>query len=156
MCALPVPSLPLPLLEPIGMTRGRSSHSARPACTAPAAAQYGIERDFTNRTEDVVLYDLGASAAVAALVRYSAYPEGRAGKSISQLEVWAGEAWGCAKVGGREGQQRDCSGNCAHCVHYRRALIRCSLPAQRSGTWPGLRVLVAMSWRRCWWSILRR
>lgn len=41
--------------------------------TAAAALQYGIERDFTNRTETVVLYDLGAASLQAALVTYSAY-----------------------------------------------------------------------------------
>lgn len=40
---------------------------------AAAALQYGIERDFTNRTETVVLYDLGAGSLQAALVTYSAY-----------------------------------------------------------------------------------
>ena len=42
---------------------------------AAAALQYGIERDFTNRTENVLLYDLGAGSVEAALVRYSAYPD---------------------------------------------------------------------------------
>ena len=35
---------------------------------AAAALQYGIERDFTNKTEDVVFYDLGASSAQVRLV----------------------------------------------------------------------------------------
>ena len=52
-----------------------------------AALQYGIERDFTNKTEDVVFYDLGAGSAQAALVRFSAYADKKGGASTSQLEV---------------------------------------------------------------------
>ena len=46
---------------------------------AAAALQYGIERDFTNRTETVVLYDLGAASLQAALVTYSAYTNAKVG-----------------------------------------------------------------------------
>ncbi len=44
-----------------------------PALGAAAALQYGIERDFTNRTDHVILYDLGAASLQAALVTYSAF-----------------------------------------------------------------------------------
>lgn len=57
---------------------------ALPASPAAAAAlQYGIERDFTNRTDHVILYDLGAASLQAALVTYSAYtgPKVRQGGS---------------------------------------------------------------------------
>ena len=53
---------------------------------AAAALQYGIERDFTNKTENVLFYDLGAGSLEAALVTYSSY-EGPDGKAISQFEV---------------------------------------------------------------------
>lgn len=53
---------------------------------AAAALQYGIERDFTNRTDHVILYDLGAASLQAALVTYSAYT-GAKGASISQFDV---------------------------------------------------------------------
>lgn len=53
---------------------------------AAAALQYGIERDFTNRTETVVLYDLGAASLQAALVTYSAYTNAK-GVSTSQFDV---------------------------------------------------------------------
>lgn len=46
---------------------------------AAAALQYGIERDFTNRTETAVLYDLGAASLQAALVTYSAYTNAKVG-----------------------------------------------------------------------------
>lgn len=59
---------------------------------AAAALQYGIERDFTNRTEDVIFYDVGASSVQAALVRFSAYPDRapgarQGGPAVSQFEV---------------------------------------------------------------------
>lgn len=47
---------------------------------AAAALQYGIERDFTNRTDHVILYDLGAASLQAALVTYSAYTGAKVGK----------------------------------------------------------------------------
>ncbi|PSC68342.1 heat shock 70 kDa 17 isoform A [Micractinium conductrix] len=53
---------------------------------AAAALQYGIERDFTNRTETIVLYDLGAASLQVALVSYSAYTDAK-GASISQFDV---------------------------------------------------------------------
>lgn len=52
---------------------------ALPAPRAAAALQYGIERDFTNKTETVVLYDLGAASLQAALVTYSAYTNAKVG-----------------------------------------------------------------------------
>ncbi|KAG7669868.1 hypothetical protein Ndes2437B_g06065 [Nannochloris sp. 'desiccata'] len=69
---------------------------------AAAALQYGIERDFTNKTEDVLFYDLGGGAAEAALVRFSSFqaadaPAGSA--AISQFEV-KDVAWVEQGVGG--------------------------------------------------------
>ena len=40
---------------------------------AAAALQYGIERDFTNKTEWVILYDMGATSTEAALVKFSSF-----------------------------------------------------------------------------------
>lgn len=40
---------------------------------AAAALQYGIERDFSNKTEWVILYDMGATSTEAALVKYSSF-----------------------------------------------------------------------------------
>ncbi|KAI3435832.1 hypothetical protein D9Q98_001890 [Chlorella vulgaris] len=53
---------------------------------AAAALQYGIDRDFANHTETLVVYDLGAASLQAALVSYSAYTNSR-GVSTSQAEV---------------------------------------------------------------------
>lgn len=54
-----------------------------------AALQYGIERDFTNRSQTVVLYDIGSGSTEVALVRYSTYTVKEAGKAktYNQLEV---------------------------------------------------------------------
>ena len=52
---------------------------AGPSASAAAALQYGIERDFTNRTETIVLYDLGAASLQVALVSYSAYTDAKVG-----------------------------------------------------------------------------
>lgn len=53
---------------------------------AAAALQYGIERDFADKTENVIFYDLGAGSLEVALVTYSSYNT-TAGKVISQFEV---------------------------------------------------------------------
>lgn len=54
-----------------------------------AALQYGIERDFVNKTQNVILYDMGSGSTEVALVKYSHYTVKEAGKpkSYSQLEV---------------------------------------------------------------------
>jgi hypoxia up-regulated 1 len=58
-----------------------------------AALQYGIERDFSGGKEKeqlVLLFDVGASSTEAALVRFSAYTEGRLAsnqKHVNQFEV---------------------------------------------------------------------
>jgi hypothetical protein len=55
-----------------------------------AALQYGIERDFANKTQHVIFYDMGSGGTVVALVKYSSYTPkegGSAAKPISQLEV---------------------------------------------------------------------
>jgi molecular chaperone DnaK (HSP70) len=54
---------------------------------AAAALQYGIERDFTNRTESVILYDVASRDVVAALVDYSAYAVRGSAKQRSQVKV---------------------------------------------------------------------
>ncbi|CAL5229767.1 g13152 [Coccomyxa viridis] len=56
---------------------------------AAAALQYGIERDFSNKTEWVILYDMGATSTEAALVKYSSFVVKEFGKpkTFSQFEV---------------------------------------------------------------------
>ena len=58
---------------------------------AAAALQYGIERDFTNKSEWVVLYDMGAASTEAALVRFSSFTIKEYGKAKSYR--WAAMLW---------------------------------------------------------------
>lgn len=48
-----------------------------------AALQYGIDKDFSNGSRNVVFYDMGASSTYAALVHFSAYNAKEYGKSVS-------------------------------------------------------------------------
>lgn len=63
---------------------------------AAAALQYGIERDFTNRTENVIFYDMGAGSTEAALVKFSTFtnkkvrPRGVLGRGKKGCELVAG------------------------------------------------------------------
>ncbi len=47
---------------------------------AAAALQYGIERDFANRTERVLFYDMGSGTTEAALVKFSSYTDKKVGE----------------------------------------------------------------------------
>ena len=59
---------------------------------AAAALQYGIERDFTNRSESVVLYDMGAASTEATLVRYSSFSIKEYGKAKTYRRACAPRA----------------------------------------------------------------
>ena len=48
-----------------------------------AAIQYGIDKDFSNASRQVVFYDMGSNSAYAALVYFSAYTTKEYGKSVS-------------------------------------------------------------------------
>lgn len=56
---------------------------------AAAALQYGIERNFANKSEHVLFYDVGSSSTQAALVRFSSFDIKEAGKvnTYSQFET---------------------------------------------------------------------
>jgi hypothetical protein len=54
---------------------------------AAAALQYGIERDFIGKTEDVIMYDVASTDVVAALVRFSAFAVRGSSKQQSQFQV---------------------------------------------------------------------
>ncbi|KAL3157632.1 hypothetical protein ABBQ32_012079 [Trebouxia sp. C0010 RCD-2024] len=56
---------------------------------AAAALQHGITRNFVNKTEHVIFYDMGASSVEAALIKYSSFDVKEFGKvnSHSQFEV---------------------------------------------------------------------
>lgn len=56
---------------------------------AAAALQHGITQDFTNKSEHVIFYDVGASSVEAALIKYSSFDVKQGAKTIShsQFEV---------------------------------------------------------------------
>ncbi|GMH32381.1 hypothetical protein BSKO_00215 [Bryopsis sp. KO-2023] len=58
------------------------SHSA-------AALQYGIERDFTEKPEDIILYDMGSTTTQVALISFSSFETKEKGKvkSVSQFQI---------------------------------------------------------------------
>lgn len=67
---------------------------------AGAALQYGIDKDFSNESRHVIIYDMGASSTYAALVYFSAYNTKEFGKTVSvnQFQVkdvrWSPELGG--------------------------------------------------------------
>lgn len=55
-----------------------------------SALQYGIERDFANKSQTVILFDQGSGSTVVSLVKYSTYTAKEVGKPravINQLEI---------------------------------------------------------------------
>ncbi|CAD7703207.1 unnamed protein product [Ostreobium quekettii] len=56
---------------------------------AAAALQYGIVRDFSNTTENVIFYDMGSNAVQVAYITFSSYQTRDKGKmkTINQLRV---------------------------------------------------------------------
>lgn len=48
-----------------------------------AALQYGIDKDFSNESRNVVFYDMGSGSTYAALVQFSAYKTKEFGKTVS-------------------------------------------------------------------------
>lgn len=48
-----------------------------------AALQYGIDKDFSNASRNVIFYDMGSSSTYAALVYFSAYNTKEFGKTVS-------------------------------------------------------------------------
>eukprot|EP00897_Mesotaenium_endlicherianum_P006776 jgi/Mesen1/6126/ME000313S05248 len=73
---------------------------------AGAALQYGIDKDFSNASRHVVLYDMGAASTYAAVVHYSSYTTKERGKdvSINQFQV-KGVRWD-ADLGGQSMEAR--------------------------------------------------
>lgn len=48
-----------------------------------AALQYGIDKDFSNESRNVVFYDMGSGSTYAALVHFSAYKTKEFGRTVS-------------------------------------------------------------------------
>ena len=58
---------------------------------AAAALQFGIDRDFTNNTQNIVFYDMGSTGVTASLVEFSSYKGSEYGKKkdVGQFHVKA-------------------------------------------------------------------
>lgn len=56
---------------------------------AGAALQYGVDKDFSNGSRNVVLFDMGATSTYAAVVHFSSYVARERGKntSVNQFQV---------------------------------------------------------------------
>eukprot|EP00899_Mesostigma_viride_P002636 jgi/Mesvir1/12373/Mv00554-RA.1 len=56
---------------------------------AAAALQFGMDRDFSNKSENVLLFDMGSHSTYAALLKYSTFNGKEAGKTkaYNQVEV---------------------------------------------------------------------
>ncbi|KAJ7523587.1 hypothetical protein O6H91_18G055500 [Diphasiastrum complanatum] len=48
-----------------------------------AALQYGIDKDFSNESRDVLFYDMGANSVYAAVIHFSAYAAKERGKNVT-------------------------------------------------------------------------
>ncbi|CAM6106158.1 unnamed protein product [Calypogeia fissa] len=71
-----------------------------------AALQYGIDKDFSNETRNVIFYDMGANSLYAALVQFSSYQGKDRGKTstVNQFQV-TGMRWD-ASLGGQTMEAR--------------------------------------------------
>ncbi|KAJ8747809.1 hypothetical protein K2173_006989 [Erythroxylum novogranatense] len=71
-----------------------------------AALQYGIDKDFSNGSRYVVLYDMGSSGTYAALVHYSAYNAKEFGKTVSVNQFQVKDVRWDAVLGGQNMESR--------------------------------------------------
>ncbi|MBA0811416.1 hypothetical protein Gohar_003315 [Gossypium harknessii] len=66
-----------------------------------AALQYGIDKDFSNESRHVILYDMGSSSTYAALVFYSAYNSKEFGKTVSVNQFQVKDVRWDSELGGQ-------------------------------------------------------
>lgn len=59
---------------------------------AGAALQYGIDKDFTNESRHVILYDMGSGSTYAALIYFSSYKAKEYGKTVSINQFQASDS----------------------------------------------------------------
>ncbi|KAF7123948.1 hypothetical protein RHSIM_Rhsim12G0014100 [Rhododendron simsii] len=71
-----------------------------------AALQYGIDKDFSNGSRNVVFYDMGASSTYAALVHFSAYNAKEYGKSVSVNQFQVKDVRWDPQLGGQTMESR--------------------------------------------------
>ncbi|XP_075483024.1 LOW QUALITY PROTEIN: heat shock 70 kDa protein 17-like [Primulina tabacum] len=71
-----------------------------------AALQYGIDKDFSNGSRQVLFYDMGASSTYAALVEFSAYNAKEFGKTVSVNQFQVKDVKWDEKLGGQHMELR--------------------------------------------------
>ncbi|PPR84240.1 hypothetical protein GOBAR_AA36478 [Gossypium barbadense] len=71
-----------------------------------AALQYGIDKDFSNESRHVILYDMGSSSTYAALVFYSAYNSKEFGKTVSVNQFQVKDVRWDSELGGQNMELR--------------------------------------------------
>lgn len=71
-----------------------------------AALQYGIDKDFSNGSRNVIFYDMGASSTYAALVHFSAYNAKEYGKSVSVNQFQVKDVRWDPQLGGQTMESR--------------------------------------------------
>ncbi|EPS73225.1 hypothetical protein M569_01528, partial [Genlisea aurea] len=71
-----------------------------------AALQYGIDKNFTQGSRNVVFYDMGASSTYAALVYFSAYNAKEFGKTVSINQFQVKDVKWDAELGGQNMELR--------------------------------------------------
>ncbi|KAG8490263.1 hypothetical protein CXB51_015489 [Gossypium anomalum] len=71
-----------------------------------AALQYGIDKDFSNESRHVILYDMGSSSTYAALVFYSAYNAKEFGKTVSVNQFQVKDVRWDSELGGQNMELR--------------------------------------------------
>ncbi|XWS65414.1 hypothetical protein CRYUN_Cryun05aG0110800 [Craigia yunnanensis] len=71
-----------------------------------AALQYGIDKDFSNGSRNVIFYDMGSSSTYAALVYYSAYNAKEFGKTVSVNQFQVKDVRWDSELGGQNMELR--------------------------------------------------
>ncbi|GMJ14362.1 heat shock protein 70 [Hibiscus trionum] len=71
-----------------------------------AALQYGIDKDFSNESRHVILYDMGSSSTYAALVYFSAYNAKEYGKTVSVNQFQVKDVRWDSELGGQNMELR--------------------------------------------------
>ncbi|WOG98366.1 hypothetical protein DCAR_0417707 [Daucus carota subsp. sativus] len=66
-----------------------------------AALQYGIDKDFSNESRNVVFYDMGSGSTYAALVYFSAYKAKEFGKTVNVNQFQVKEVRWDPELGGQ-------------------------------------------------------
>ncbi|KAK8914402.1 Heat shock 70 kDa protein 17 [Platanthera zijinensis] len=71
-----------------------------------ASLQYGIDKDFSNESRHVILYDMGSRNTYAALIYFSAYQTKEFGKTVSVNQFQVKDVRWKANLGGQDMELR--------------------------------------------------